>query len=98
MLWERKIQLAREMREMVDSETGQAEIRAMRAEIHRMEVGLPVGSPAVLDSGAAGSLQPAVEAAGEDDPGHGEGSLPQRNHPVQVSCIYLSRERELIHH
>ena len=39
MLWERKIQLAREMREMVDSEAGQAELRAMKAEVHRMEVG-----------------------------------------------------------
>ena len=38
MLWERKIQLAKEMREMVDSEAGQAELRAMKAEIHRMEV------------------------------------------------------------
>lgn len=38
MLWERKIQLAKEMREMVDSETGQAELKAMKAEIHRMEV------------------------------------------------------------
>ncbi|CAI8056769.1 Coiled-coil domain-containing protein 40 [Geodia barretti] len=38
MLWERKITLAKEMREMVDSETGQADIRAMQAEIHRMEV------------------------------------------------------------
>ena len=42
MLWEKKIQLAKEMREMVDSETGQAELRAMKAEIHRMEV-----SPAI---------------------------------------------------
>lgn len=38
MLWERKIQMAKEMREMVDSETGQAELKAMKAEIHRMEV------------------------------------------------------------
>ena len=39
MLWERKIQLAKEMRETVDSETGQGELKAMKAEIHRMEVG-----------------------------------------------------------
>ncbi|XP_040291044.1 coiled-coil domain-containing protein 40 isoform X1 [Bufo bufo] len=38
MLWEKKIQLAKEMRNAVDSETGQGEIRAMKAEIHRMQV------------------------------------------------------------
>nr|XP_009680960.1 PREDICTED: coiled-coil domain-containing protein 40 isoform X1 [Struthio camelus australis] len=38
MLWEKKIQLAKEMRSAVDSETGQGEIRAMRTEIHRMRV------------------------------------------------------------
>ncbi|XP_031210856.1 coiled-coil domain-containing protein 40 isoform X2 [Mastomys coucha] len=38
MLWEKKIQLAKEMRNSVDSETGQSEIRAMKAEIHRMKV------------------------------------------------------------
>ncbi|XP_046319276.1 coiled-coil domain-containing protein 40 isoform X1 [Marmota monax] len=38
MLWERKIQLAKEMRSSVDSETGQTEIRTMKAEIHRMKV------------------------------------------------------------
>ncbi|XP_067570831.1 coiled-coil domain-containing protein 40 isoform X1 [Pseudorca crassidens] len=38
MLWDKKIQLAKEMRASVDSETGQAEIRAMKAEIHRMKV------------------------------------------------------------
>lgn len=38
MLWEKKIQVSREMREAVDSETGQAEVRAMKAEIHRMQV------------------------------------------------------------
>ena len=38
MLWEKKTQLAKEARDAVDSETGQGEIRAMRAEIHRMEV------------------------------------------------------------
>ncbi|OBS83370.1 hypothetical protein A6R68_22651 [Neotoma lepida] len=40
MLWEKKIQLAKEMRASVDSETGQAEIHAMKAEIHRMKVKL----------------------------------------------------------
>ncbi|XP_028912869.1 coiled-coil domain-containing protein 40 isoform X2 [Ornithorhynchus anatinus] len=38
MLWEKKIQLAKEMRAMVDSDTGQGEIRAMKTEIHRMQV------------------------------------------------------------
>ncbi|XP_053903334.1 coiled-coil domain-containing protein 40 isoform X2 [Malaclemys terrapin pileata] len=38
MLWEKKIQLAKEMRAAVDSEAGQGEIRAMRTEIHRMQV------------------------------------------------------------
>ncbi|KAM4663284.1 coiled-coil domain-containing protein 40 isoform 2-T2 [Discoglossus pictus] len=38
MLWEKKTQLAKEMRNAVDSEAGQGEIRAMKAEIHRMQV------------------------------------------------------------
>ncbi|XP_070579736.1 coiled-coil domain-containing protein 40-like [Ptychodera flava] len=38
MLWEKKTQLAREAKAAVDSEVGQGEIRAMRAEIHRMQV------------------------------------------------------------
>ncbi|XP_032991862.1 coiled-coil domain-containing protein 40 [Lacerta agilis] len=38
MQWEKKIQLAKEMRAAVDSETGQGEIRAMKSEIHRMQV------------------------------------------------------------
>ena len=38
MLWERKIKLAKEMKESVDSDAGQAEIKAMKAEIHRMQV------------------------------------------------------------
>ncbi|XP_035694889.1 coiled-coil domain-containing protein 40-like [Branchiostoma floridae] len=38
MLWEKKTQLAREVRSAVDSEVGQGEIHAMKAEIHRMEV------------------------------------------------------------
>lgn len=38
MLWEKKIQIVREMKEAVDSDVGQAEIRAMKAEIHRMQV------------------------------------------------------------
>ncbi|KAM9258176.1 coiled-coil domain-containing protein 40 [Cariama cristata] len=38
MLWEKKIQLTKEMRAAVDSETGQGKIQAMRTEIHRMQV------------------------------------------------------------
>lgn len=38
MLWEKKTQLARETRAAVDSDVGQGEIRAMKAEIHRMSV------------------------------------------------------------
>lgn len=38
MLWEKKTQLAREARDAVDSDVGQGEIKAMKAEIHRMEV------------------------------------------------------------
>ena len=45
MLWEKKIQLAKEMRASVSSETGQAEIRARRAEIHRMQVGAGAWGP-----------------------------------------------------
>ncbi|XP_065888442.1 coiled-coil domain-containing protein 40-like [Dysidea avara] len=37
-LWERKTQLAKEMRQTVESDVGQAEIQGMKAEIHRMEV------------------------------------------------------------
>ena len=40
MFWARKIQLAKEMKSAVDSETGQGEIRAMKSEIHRMQVGI----------------------------------------------------------
>ena len=38
MLWERKIQIAREMKDVVDSDVGQTEVRAMKSEIHRMQV------------------------------------------------------------
>ncbi|XP_029366377.1 coiled-coil domain-containing protein 40 [Echeneis naucrates] len=40
MLWEKKIQLAKETRSAVDSEVGQGDIQVMKAEIHRMEVRL----------------------------------------------------------
>lgn len=38
MLWEKKTQLGKETRAAVDSDVGQGEIKAMRAEIHRMQV------------------------------------------------------------
>ena len=40
MLWEKKTQLARETQAAVSSDIGEGEIKAMRAEIHRMEVGV----------------------------------------------------------
>ncbi|XP_063694367.1 coiled-coil domain-containing protein 40-like isoform X3 [Bolinopsis microptera] len=38
MLWEKKIQLAKETRSTVDTEYGQGELKAMKCEIHRMQV------------------------------------------------------------
>ncbi|NXJ70304.1 CCD40 protein, partial [Rostratula benghalensis] len=38
MLWEKKIQLTKEMRAAVDSAMGQSELQAMKTEIHRMQV------------------------------------------------------------
>ncbi|KAM9208036.1 coiled-coil domain-containing protein 40-like [Leptosomus discolor] len=38
LLWEKKIQLTREMHAAVESESGHGEIHAMRTEIHRMQV------------------------------------------------------------
>lgn len=38
MLWEKKIQISKEMREAVDSDIGRPQINAMKAEIHRMQV------------------------------------------------------------
>lgn len=59
MLWEKKIQLAKEMRNSVDSETGQSEIRAMKAEIHRMKVSclsvVGTGRPVCCTLGHIGS-------------------------------------------
>ena len=43
MLWEKKIQIGKEMKEAVDSEAGQAEVKAMNAEIHRMQVCITKG-------------------------------------------------------
>lgn len=38
MMWERRIQIAKEMKSAVDSEAGQGEIKEMKFEIHRMKV------------------------------------------------------------
>lgn len=38
MAWERKIELAKEMKQAVDSDAGQGEIKEMKFEIHRMTV------------------------------------------------------------
>lgn len=38
LLWERKIQLEREMQDALDPNIGQTEIVAMKKEIHRMEL------------------------------------------------------------
>lgn len=37
-LWERKIQLEREMQETIDPSIGQSEVEQMKKEIHRMEL------------------------------------------------------------
>ena len=38
MVWEKRIQIAKEMKSAVDSDAGQGEIREMKFEIHRMKV------------------------------------------------------------
>lgn len=38
MLWERRIQLEREMHDVLDPEAGQDVVSAMKKEIHRMEL------------------------------------------------------------
>ena len=45
MLWEKKTQLAREAKNAVDFEYGQGEIKAMKAEIHRMQVCIRFQTP-----------------------------------------------------
>jgi hypothetical protein len=38
MMWEKRVQLAKEMKAAVDSEAGQGELKEMKFEIHRMRV------------------------------------------------------------
>jgi len=40
LLWERKIQLEREMQEALDPNVGQSELLELKKEIHRMELRL----------------------------------------------------------
>lgn len=66
MFWERKIQLAKEMKSAVDSETGQGEIRAMKSEIHRMQVNrsfLFVFFSTIFINSFSGSLRSIIETA-----------------------------------
>lgn len=60
MLWEKKTQLARETRSAVDSDIGEGEIKAMKAEI---------------DPPHAGATRTTHQDAGANDSGHGEGCL-----------------------
>ena len=74
MLWEKKIQLAKEMRASVDSETGQTEIRAMKAEIHRMKVGGGSGGLASLGVAPPGTTGASLASGMDPIPreGHSE--------------------------
>ncbi|NXN97360.1 CCD40 protein, partial [Rhinopomastus cyanomelas] len=69
MLWERKIQLAREIRAVVDSESGQGEIQAMKTEIHRMQVHygqlMKQQEKMIRDMEASVSRREAIETHGE---------------------------------
>ena len=38
LLWDKKTQLAKEMKELVHSDEGQSEVKALKTEIHQMEV------------------------------------------------------------
>jgi len=38
LLWDKKTQLAKEMKELVHSDEGQFEVRSLKTEIHQMEV------------------------------------------------------------
>ncbi len=58
MAWEKKTQLAIEARQAVDKEIGQGEIKAMKKEIHRMEV--RVGALKQLQEKLIGEMEKAV--------------------------------------
>lgn len=73
MLWEKKIQLAKDMRTSVDSDASKTEIQAMKAEIHRMKVS---GESCVgrawrrhLAAQGPGSLRPPWPRARPESPG-----------------------------
>ena len=84
MFWQRKIQLAKEMKSAVDSETGQGEIRTMRSEIHRMQVRRCTRNSAGTHSPSMDSLLGSVRAAlartGEAHARHGVERLTTRDH------------------
>ncbi|KFO93379.1 Coiled-coil domain-containing protein 40, partial [Buceros rhinoceros silvestris] len=69
MLWEKKIQLTREMRAAVDSETGQGKIQAMRTEVRRMQVRynqlMKQEEKMIRDMEACVSHREAIAARGE---------------------------------
>lgn len=85
MLWEKKIQLAKEMRASVDSETGQTEIRAMKAEIHRMKVGGPTqaGTPGTTRATLASGMDTIPrEGQRASTPGCSLADLPPEVRPL----------------
>ncbi|NXA04126.1 CCD40 protein, partial [Sapayoa aenigma] len=69
LLWEKKIQLAREMREALDPTSEQGEIQAMKAEIRRMQVRygqlLKQQDKVVRDMEASVSRREAIAIRGE---------------------------------
>lgn len=60
MLWERKIQIAREMKDVVDSDVGQTEVRAMKSEIHRMQVSMVIILKRRMDSVEVPNIIPSA--------------------------------------
>ncbi|NWU89932.1 CCD40 protein, partial [Upupa epops] len=90
MLWERKIQLAREMRAAVDSEPGQGQARAMRAEIHRMQVRygqlVKQQERRIRDLEASVSRREAIATRGEGQ------SNPGRGRSSRSRCLREKRE------
>ena len=74
MLWEKKTQLARETRAAVDSDIGEGEIKAMKAEIHRMQV--RHGQLLKTQERMIQDMEKAVSRwVGTHDTGHGEGCV-----------------------
>jgi hypothetical protein len=81
MLWEKKTQLAREARTAVNDDYGHGEIKAMKAEIHRMQVCLHfaryiiqqlIHHVIIARVCLLGEVLSVDETTGEDDPRYGE--------------------------